>query len=424
MSTGDPTFDCPSCGKRFRWKPEFAGKKVRCKCDGVVSVPEYNPAEPDPFGVEDDSLDLAAINQLDDSPSKGDAAMGAKSTCPSCGAGVNASAVICMQCGFNIQEGKATDTVVAKAVQKGGGGARQGRRIEVGSADGFFGRMRRSWGFAKLSYGIIWEHKSLMLFPLISGIATIVVLASFLLPLWGSGKLAEWMAFLDEDSGTNEVPLSAYGMTFTFYFLCYFVIVFFNTALTAAAMKVCDGEKPSLKYGLSVACRRWYQITSWAMFSACIGVLLKVIENSHEKVGKFVAALLGSAWTVMTYFVVPVLCTEGVGPIQAVKDSVKTMSQNWGTALVGNFSLGLLSFLFLLPVYLILAVLFYLSMGNPTMVGVVIALIIFVTLFAAVSSSAADVVFKALLYNYATGRNIPADLDDDMLERAFAAGDD
>ena len=33
-------FSCASCGKQYRWKPELAGKTVRCKCGSPVSVPK------------------------------------------------------------------------------------------------------------------------------------------------------------------------------------------------------------------------------------------------------------------------------------------------------------------------------------------------------------------------------------------------
>ena len=33
-------FSCTACGKQYRWKPELAGKTVRCKCGNPVSVPK------------------------------------------------------------------------------------------------------------------------------------------------------------------------------------------------------------------------------------------------------------------------------------------------------------------------------------------------------------------------------------------------
>lgn len=50
------TFKCPNCGKGFRWKPEFAGKRVRCKCDTKFAVPIEppvpKPAEPEVYEMD------------------------------------------------------------------------------------------------------------------------------------------------------------------------------------------------------------------------------------------------------------------------------------------------------------------------------------------------------------------------------------
>ena len=43
-------FRCDACGKNYRWKPELAGRKARCKCGAVMFCP---PAEP---GKEEDDL--------------------------------------------------------------------------------------------------------------------------------------------------------------------------------------------------------------------------------------------------------------------------------------------------------------------------------------------------------------------------------
>src|SRR5688500_15462390 len=45
-ATTGPRFSCPSCGKQFAWKPELAGKKGKCKCGGVLSIPAKPPAPP------------------------------------------------------------------------------------------------------------------------------------------------------------------------------------------------------------------------------------------------------------------------------------------------------------------------------------------------------------------------------------------
>ena len=283
-----------------------------------------------------------------------------------------------------------------------------------------FDKLSRSWEFAKISYGIIWDFKQLVVFPILSTVAAILVSASFLLPLWGAGAIEQWLQFMDEEQA-DRGSVAMYVTAFCFYFCSYFVIVFFNAALTACAMKVIAGEPPSIGYGLSAASRRLPQIIGWALLSAVVGVVLKVIENAHERVGQIVSALLGMAWTIMTYFVVPVIVMDGVGPIEAFKRSASTLKKTWGEALMGNFSLGFLSLLLMLPVIVVAGGLVFLAFSAQSMALTVVAIAVAVILVAigAAATSAADAVFKALLFNYATGRAVPAGIDASTFAGAF-----
>ena len=56
-------FLCPGCGASFGWKPQYAGRKIRCKCGQVFVPPDpaaAGPAEePDPYDVNDDPPPMA-----------------------------------------------------------------------------------------------------------------------------------------------------------------------------------------------------------------------------------------------------------------------------------------------------------------------------------------------------------------------------
>ncbi|NLF32659.1 MAG: hypothetical protein GX591_17425 [Planctomycetes bacterium] len=281
-----------------------------------------------------------------------------------------------------------------------------------------FDTLSRSWEYAKTSYALLWTHKHLIVLPLLAGIAALVVMATFALPLWQSGTIDQWAAQADAQNGNRAMM---YVTMFAFYVCNYFVIVFFNTALVACAMQALAGERPTLGYGLGVAWRRFGPIFGWAVVSAVIGVLLRAIENSNKRAAQFVSALLGMAWTAMTYLVVPVIAVEGVGPVKAFKRSLAVLRQTWGTALVGNFSLGLLSFLVMLPVILIAVALIYLGVvsGSAFATAFYIAVATILLALAIAFSSAADVVFKAILFSYATGRKLPADISTRELSDAF-----
>ncbi|MEO0510887.1 MAG: DUF6159 family protein [Verrucomicrobiota bacterium] len=277
----------------------------------------------------------------------------------------------------------------------------------------FFRTWSRSWEFAKLSYGTLRDHKHLIVFPVISTAATILVLMSFLLPLKLTGTLDTWLASIDSAEGAPE-DLSMYIATFAFYFCNYFAIVFFNTALIASVMDIFEGGKGNLSFGLKFAAKRIHAIFGWALVSACVGMILNALER-NEKIGRFVASLIGSAWTALTYFVIPVIVSEGLGPVAAIKESMNVLKKEWGTALTGNFSMGTFAFLLLLPV-IALGFLLGMSLGPALAIAVCVPLGILAVLI----STTADAIFKAYLYSYATGKTLPDNIDTYGMRDAFS----
>jgi len=282
-----------------------------------------------------------------------------------------------------------------------------------------FEAFSRSWAYAKTSYGILWDHKRLIVFPILASAAALVVLASFLVPLQGSGALQRWLAAADDETAAAG-RTGMYVTAFLFYFCNYFVIVFFNSALIGSTTMWLNGQTPTLAGGLRLAGRRVVQILCWAAVSAVVGVLLRMAE-SNRKAGRVVALILGSAWTALTYFVVPVIVIDGLGPVGAFKQSLRTLRKTWGTALVGNFSLGLLGILVMLPVFLLAGLLIYAAAGVGWGAAAVVLVVLAVALVAAGAAtiSAADTVFKALLFSYATERPVPEAVDTSRFADAF-----
>ncbi len=82
-----------------------------------------------------------------------------------------------------------------------------------------FASLSRSWEFAKISYGILWDYKKLIVFPLVSTVAAAIVTASFLVPLWTTGTLEMWMEFMDSESAavaTTADQIWMYSILFSF----------------------------------------------------------------------------------------------------------------------------------------------------------------------------------------------------------------
>jgi len=278
-----------------------------------------------------------------------------------------------------------------------------------------FDRMANGWEMAKESLGVLRMDKELLLFPLVSGIACLLVLASFALPLWNS----EYFQLIVNDGQVPQDPI-AYVLMFAFYFVNYFVIIFFNSALVACAVIRFKGGDPTVSDGLRAALMRLPQILGWAAVTATVGMILKLIESRSERVGQIVSALMGMAWSAATYFVVPVLVVEKAGPAQAMKRSLAILRKTWEEALGANFGIGLIAFLLNIPaiIFVILGVM-ALGTGNAALgaigIGVGIVWILVVSLVA----SALDAILLAALYLYAAEGDVPRHFDSGLLQHAF-----
>jgi hypothetical protein len=284
-----------------------------------------------------------------------------------------------------------------------------------------FARISLGWDLVVQSFRVLREDKRLIVFPLLSGIACMIVLASFVVPLWGTPQA---QALLNDRHIPND-PLS-YILVFLFYFANYFVIVFFNSALVACAIGRFRGNTPTIGDGLRVAAARIPQIVAWALVSATIGLILKVIESRSERVGQFVAGLLGAAWSVVTYLVVPVLVMEKANPVDAVKRSTSLVKKTWGEALTAHISSGLVFtvvFLVALIPLVVLGILAVYAFGNGLMVagGLAVAAIVIVITLMSLISSTLSIILLGALYLYASEGTVPSDFDAQLLEGAFKA---
>ncbi|MBI3860339.1 MAG: hypothetical protein HY290_00435 [Planctomycetia bacterium] len=280
-----------------------------------------------------------------------------------------------------------------------------------------FDRMANGWELAKASLRVLRVDKELLLFPLVSTICCLVVLGSFVVPLWNSPLVA---AVVNDHQAPNN-PV-AYLILFAFYFVNYFVIVFFNSALVSCAIIRFKGGEPTLGDGFRAATNRLPQILAWSLVSATVGVLLRAIESHAEKVGQIISAVLGGVWSIATYFVVPVLVVERVDPFTAVKRSLAVLRHTWGEALTANFGIGFVTFIAMLLVGLVPLVAGGFAMAVNVPLGMVLIALGVAGLFAvALVSSTLDSILLAALYLYAAEGEVPAQFDKSLFEGAFAS---
>jgi cytochrome c biogenesis protein CcdA len=264
-----------------------------------------------------------------------------------------------------------------------------------------FERISYTWELMGASWAVLKRDKTLVLFPLFSACACILVLASFIMPLF----VVDHRIFTQQNGHfTQQQQILGWAYLFGFYFVNYFVITFFNVGIVSSAVVGMAGGTPSFSGGIQAAMKRIHLIAGWALVSATVGLLLKLIESYNRKFGRFISGLLGAAWTILTFLVVPVLVVENKGPIDALKESASLLKKTWGTQVVGNFSFGLIFALLFLPGMIGVFASFYVMGAVSTSLGfVVLGMAITYIIALALVQSALHSIFQAAVYMYTQG---------------------
>lgn len=273
-------------------------------------------------------------------------------------------------------------------------------------------RFRRSLELVKASIAVLRADKELLVFPLVSFVAMVIVTLTFAVPFLLTG------AFQRVSDGTLDPVAIVLGALF--YVVSYTVIFFFNTALVGAAMIRLDGGDPTLSDGFRIARSRLPQIVGYAIIAATVGMILRWISERGGIVGQLMAGFVGFAWNIATFLVVPVLVMERVGPIEAVKRSSSLLRKTWGEQLVGNVGISLVFGLLTLAVVL-LGVLLIVALGSVAPALAIIAIVALILAVAAIALVGAAVsgIFTASVYRYATKGDAGSMFSSETLAESF-----
>lgn len=276
-----------------------------------------------------------------------------------------------------------------------------------------FERFFRSWGLVKASGAVLNANRRLMVFPVLSSLCTLIVAASFLLPAYASGT------FTHIDRG-HMTPGSA-ALLFVFYLVQYFIVIFFNSALVGAALIYLRGGSPTVGDGLRIAMSKLPSIFGYAVISATVGIVLRAIQERAGFIGRWIAGLLGVAFTLATFLVVPVLVNKDVGPVDAVKESAQLLKRTWGENLIGNVGIGLAFGLLTILVVLAGMALVFLAISthSVSVIVVTVALCIAAVLMLAVIQGALHGIYSAAVYRYAEEGDAGIGFDKALVANAF-----
>ena len=276
-----------------------------------------------------------------------------------------------------------------------------------------FDKISNSWRLVKASAAVLSADKELMIFPIISAIGTIIVTLTFAFPLFLSGLIENMLG------GAGQIV--GIIVLFLFYMVQYFVIFFCNTALVGAALIRLNGGDPTVGDGFRIALKHAPSILGYALISATVGMILRWLSERGGMLGRIVVSLIGFAWNIATYLVVPVLVVEEVGPVEAIKRSAGLLRKTWGEQLVGNFGLGAVFGLITVLMIVLMIPLIVVAAALENFVLIIGVIVLFVMGFVLLGlvNSALSGIYAAAVYNYAANGKTGDFFDPAIIKNAF-----
>jgi Family of unknown function (DUF6159) len=282
-----------------------------------------------------------------------------------------------------------------------------------------FDKISRSWSLAGECWDILKEDPALLIFPLLSSLAILALLASFAVPILIVHH--DLQAPIADGSTAHTTRLLSYAATYVFYVISYSIVMFFNSALIAVVLQRLDGEPASVSYGLQTALSNLPAIVGYALIAAVVGTILRAIEERVGFIGRIVTAIIGAAWTLATAMTLPVLIVENVGPVEAISRSLDLLRKNWGENLIGNSGISIGMAVIAVPLCVLAGMFMMFAISTNAMAMIVPAAIVLVLTVVGVSlvSATLHAIYTAALYRFATGSKENGGIGHELLAEAF-----
>lgn len=185
-----------------------------------------------------------------------------------------------------------------------------------------FGRFRTGLMLTKDSAGVIMDHPRLLVFPLLAAASSIVFFILLFFPLVVANVVGGGLEYL---------------FLFALYFATTFVSTFFTAALVHAANETFHGREPSIGDSIRAVAGKVDAIAIWSAVAATVSILLRILENSNNPLAAILRSVFAVGWSVLTFFIIPVLVFEDVTATSMFKRSGAAFRDTWGETIGTGF---------------------------------------------------------------------------------------
>ena len=277
----------------------------------------------------------------------------------------------------------------------------------------FIQRLGNGLSLSGRSLVVVVRDKSLLWFPLMSTAMTLLTVWMFYLAA-GNDKMMFIVNTQVNAVGQQSLNYGYYATVFIAYLALYGFGVFCSTALVACAYISMTERDSKFRDGIQMAARNLPSLIVFSLFSSTIGVLLSLLDR-EKHLSRFIRSVLHSGWSLLTYFVIPVIVIEKKNVFSALRRSGQIMEQTWGETLSARFGLGWFLLILNIPT---IGFFFYETFTGTLLPGFS-ALALSWVLFTVILGTTAKNVLTVVLYLYATSGEAPKGWNAEALRNAF-----
>ena len=296
-------------------------------------------------------------------------------------------------------------------------------------------KFQRSWLLLKSSLSVIGANKQLLVFPIVVFACTVTIITFFLAPplLRPTGhpylSAEHWQAIshsLFTDKGPNGqadfTPAALVYLGFL-YFLAMFIATFCNVAFYHEILAALAGQPVSIARGLKFAFGKIWSVLMWSLFAGLVGLVIRMIEERLELVGRIIGRLIGLAWSIAAVFVIPIIVTEekNANPFTLLRKSAEMLKRTWGEALIGYAGLAFANTLVVLGsvLWLFGSIAVSVALHNYWIIALSgLSWLVAICAWSYLVGVASNV-YRGALYLYAAQGVVPAPYTQEMMDSAW-----
>jgi hypothetical protein len=172
---------------------------------------------------------------------------------------------------------------------------------------GFFDSLKKGWSFMKAAFRMAGENKKLLLPSLYLVLVTVAYYVAWVVGLLASGKVET----MSDQSWAIVGGIATLGSFIIFYFFCGVTVNMIDVHI--------KGGQPSVGAGVKDAGKNFVAILFLSLISTIIEMFARAARNNDSTVGKIIAGIVESIWTVVAFLLLPAIIIEDASFGQAMR---------------------------------------------------------------------------------------------------------